>query len=871
MPINSAAKRWQLVALLIILAGCSGGTDTTRSLESYLVSAETYIDQGQYRPAMIELSNAEKIDPANPDLHLLRARVGVDLGNFRSAYRLLETIENRTYEHSRLLAEAYLLSNKYASAITLLRRDAALYEDHPVDEAVLTGRAYAGLNDREAAAKHIETALELNPDDPDAVLSSISLEAARGNLTTAESRLKEFLGENPGYVDALLMLNAVYIAQGRLEVAEASLTDTIGALPTTDVYTWKRAAVLRTLIALLARLGRSGEALVYQEALAEAFPQAEENRQQLDAALADIKAGSYEAGEAKLRELYENAPGNPTGGSLLGILSYLKGDDEAARQYFSESVDTETAPAPLLKTVAMNFYRLNRPQDVLETLERIVEETRDIQVLALYGVASIAAGKLEQGEEALLQAIDYEPENPRLPVLLAEHYKQLTPPALDKAEEVLRQSFEVNPSSMELQAGLVNVLIFDGQHEAAADFIRGRMRESPEDYETQVLAGDLWLRMEDPDAARRAYQAATAIDAGRPEAYLGLGYLERQESMFEDARAAYRKILEASPRSRQALEGLLASYTEAGMARQGIAALEELEEGNPTARLVISEHYIRSNQFADAERWIGRIEQSEAAAQADRLSAEMGLRRARQELQEGAYGDARESVFRALSIYPLNRLLLRTLAQVEIQSGQYGEAEKVIQMLRSNHPDSVFSTELEADLAAAQGELELAAELYRSVWQRIPDESVAARLIRLYSTLGNRASFQDFVNEWRERRPDSALATINLVELNGGDPAYGIDLYEEFLEENPRVPAILNNLAWLYLEQGEYDRGLKAARDAYQLAPANPSILDTYGWMLHKTADSARAEEILARALALAPDDEQIRAHLEEARGALNN
>jgi Tfp pilus assembly protein PilF len=42
---------------------------------------------------------------------------------------------------------------------------------------------------------------------------------------------------------------------------------------------------------------------------------------------------------------------------------------------------------------------------------------------------------------------------------------------------------------------------------------------------------------------------------------------------------------------------------------------------------------------------------------------------------------------------------------------------------------------------------------------------------------------------------------------------------------------ILNNLAWLYFEQGDA-RAVEHARRAYELAPARAEIADTYGWLL---------------------------------------
>jgi Flp pilus assembly protein TadD len=77
----------------------------------------------------------------------------------------------------------------------------------------------------------------------------------------------------------------------------------------------------------------------------------------------------------------------------------------------------------------------------------------------------------------------------------------------------------------------------------------------------------------------------------------------------------------------------------------------------------------------------------------------------------------------------------------------------------------------------------------------------------------------------------------------------------------------LNNLAWILRDEPN-EEAVALANRAANLAPGNPAVLDTYGWVLFRAGYVDDAREVLEEALALDPGNTDIEQHLSEVRAA---
>lgn len=102
------------------------------------------------------------------------------------------------------------------------------------------------------------------------------------------------------------------------------------------------------------------------------------------------------------------------------------------------------------------------------------------------------------------------------------------------------------------------------------------------------------------------------------------------------------------------------------------------------------------------------------------------------------------------------------------------------------------------------------------------------------------------------------------VLLHGqGRQDEAVQSYLKALETDPGHVPTLNNLAYLYLEEGkDYGRGLEYAIRAFRLAPNEPAVMDTLGYALYRNQRSEDARKLLEGAARGLPNNPTVLYHL---------
>lgn len=175
-------------------------------------------------------------------------------------------------------------------------------------------------------------------------------------------------------------------------------------------------------------------------------------------------------------------------------------------------------------------------------------------------------------------------------------------------------------------------------------------------------------------------------------------------------------------------------------------------------------------------------------------------------------------------------------------------------------------------LAVAQmrsGDPAAAAATYRPVVQ---GKTVRPEELVLYAGFAKAAGLSDAAAAGQQAaRPSAQALGADLAEgdaaMRGGNWARAAVAYDRILAvTDGRNVLVLNNMAYAQAKLGNLARARELADKALKLAPDNPSVLDTAGWVrVLSGKDLAEAKELLRKAAGLAPGNTAIKAHLAEA------
>jgi tetratricopeptide (TPR) repeat protein len=232
-----------------------------------------------------------------------------------------------------LMLRIYLGQNKYEQAIALCeRQQAAVGENTPLWAYIeyLKGNVFLAKKDLDAARRHLEKAIEINPNILMAYGMLAGIYVQEGKIPEAIGQYEKIISKNPRFVPGHMTLGTLYERKGDLEKAESyyrkalEIQDDFG--PAANNLAWN----------IVMRGGDLDVALSYARTAKEKMPNS--------AAVLDTigwiyyKKASYPNAIAEFRDALEIEPDNAVINYHLG-LAYLKSEQRnAAKEYLEKAL-----------------------------------------------------------------------------------------------------------------------------------------------------------------------------------------------------------------------------------------------------------------------------------------------------------------------------------------------------------------------------------------------------------------------------------------------------------------------------------------------------------------------------------------------------
>ena len=644
-------------------------------------------DQNLAREAESRLRGLMETTPITPEMLNTLAFTELRLGKTADAVQTLEDLLSKNpgeLTSAILLARARLAAKDMQGAEKILQKASAAAPNAARPHVVL-GEFYRDTNRPSDAEKQLRMALNLEPDNAEALYSLAGILYGLGRMPEAEATFRhlETIDHSPyPFIYALFLLR-----QGRHDEAIRDF-ERLAKLHPND-----RASRTR-LVAAYELVGRTDDAAkVLEQAL-------KKDHRDLDALVqhAELSIGShkYDDAERDLNSVLQLEPDSAPMHYLLGKVHQARGQALSYRQELSRAVELDPFLLNARLELAQSFIAGHDPKGALDLLDATPTLQKTMPaVIAQRNWALWAGGDMDQ----MRKGIDAGLAKGRSTDLLLQDalWKLRTGGSPAAARALLVEALKIDPTDIRALSALQQSYELQKQTAQAVGIVKEYAARVPQSAPVQDFLGSLLLSRGDRAGARAAFQAAKADAPHSVQADLALVQVDVADGKLDDAQRRLQGVLSADP-------------------------------GNTTAHLWLSNIEIAKGDHRKASEQLRAVlvtepDNPQALNNLAYLLAENGNR--------NQLTEALKYAQRAKELAPDTPAYSDTLGWVLYQQGLYASAIREFESATARRPDAVSKYHLAMAYAKAGDGSRARAELEAALKQNatIPEASQAKQVL----------------------------------------------------------------------------------------------------------------------------------------------
>ncbi len=882
-----------MICWLLFSAWLLSGCGENLSEQEYIQLARSMQEKGDLHSAVIYLKNAAEKNNNNAETRLTLAHVYLKLGNGAAAEKELKRSQELGIDPMTVkvpLGRALLLQNEFKRILNELP---VLSEGlSPKDKAeiyTLRGLAYLGEKKLSQAHEAFQAALDLEPDLIEALLGEAKLALLGSETERAHGLLEKAIRINSKSSEAWDLLGDTEQDQGKFREAEQAYSKAIEHGFDDAAYLLKRALVHIQLN----EYESAQQDINSAKKLAARQPQPFLHYVQ---GLVYFGQQQYVEAQNNFEEALKGAPEYLPTLYYLGVSHYKQNHLHQAEKYLSEVLKTAPqveAARRFLGDVRFRNRDFKGAQAILEPV--LVKNPNDPQVLNLIGNIYLAQGKTQEGTRFLQKAVAQQPNSAQTHTDLG--LSLLMQGEREKGIKELESAIEADPKFQRADLMLILTHLRAHEFDQALQAAERLHAKAPDNPDPLTLMAGAHLGKGDQAKAREALENALQVAPGDPNAAHNLASLEAAKGNLERAESLYQQVLQRHPGHLQTLLYYAEFKQKQGNIAEAKKLLEQAMERNPQAlqpRVVLADYYLRNGQPRQALAITNELRESHPndpvllrliaeaqlntgdSAQAistlekwtnlDPRSAQAHYLLAKAYNASGQRAKVREALDKTLALEPNHAAAKFVKTSLLMNEGKQDEAAKLLQELKKSHPESLEVIDLEGELALSQKKIKEAMAIYESAGKRFPDS--------------NRWPLRLAQSQWESDDPEAGNTTLeNWLKGHPEDYQVRFVLANHYLLQNqldkakvnfaklnekfPKDALVLNNLAWITRAENP-DQALSYAKEALNLAPQDPEIMDTLGVILMDKGQAQEGLRYLRKAVERSPNNLSTQFHLAQ-------
>lgn len=500
----------------------------------------------------------------------------------------------------------------------------------------------------------------------------------------------------------------------------------------------------------------------------------------------------------------------------------------------------------------------------------VSQEPKSVEAHGALANLYLAKRDNAQAESELRIAADLAPVGSPARTRLADFYLLLG--RRDEARKVLNDITAKAPDYVPAWRLLSQIAFAEGKLDDSAKAVEMVLKSRPGDVEGRLMRGRIHLARRETPQAIQEFQAVLKTEPRLGPAHYQLALAQLQGGNVQQAKAELKATVTTAPNYAEAVILLAEINLQSGAAQVAIEDLERFVAAQPQALpayVVLGAAYLAAKRPADAIE-VGR-KLAGAAPRDPRGPYLIGLGLGAQ----GKRPAARQQLEASLNLAPQALEPLAQLVSLTFADRQPAQAIERVKKQVALVPKSAPHRMLLGETYAAAGDLKAAEAAFQQAIELDPNlMEPYVKLGGLYAAAGRYDEALAKVNDAAKRNPRDVgpLMLEGIIFEQKGEVTKARESYEKALAINPHLAPAANNLAWIYSEHGgDKEKALQLAQMAKEMAPDDPRISDTLGWILYKRGVYQRALSLLRESAEKLPANPQVQYHVGMAYAQLGD
>ena len=424
---------------------------------------------------------------------------------------------------------------------------------------------------------------------------------------------------------------------------------------------------------------------------------------------------------------------------------------------------------------------------------------------------------------------------------------------MDAAMVAYREALQVNPSYLEGQAAVVQLLLLQGKTEAAAEALQGLAKAAPGKPQTLYLQAMLAYAKNDLKAAQEHAQKLVSLTPENFRALELAGMTELRLGANVQAEALLAKALQLEAGLPMARRGLVTAYVRQGRLDKAMSALPvdvERNDRDPGMMALAGQVYMLHGDVERAQRYFARASNLDPKDPAKRTSLAVSR------LASGQ-GDAALGELQSIAASDDGVVADMALINALLQERKVDQALKAIDALEKKRPADVMPVFLRGRALLLKRDAVGARKAMERVLEIDPNYFPAVGVLAVLDNADKRPDdARARLEAAIKRQPGNVQAHLALVELrqaNGADKTELATLLRKVVEAAPSSPLPRQLLAEHHLRHSEPKDALVVAQQAVSALPDNVQLLDVLGRAQSANGEHNQAQASFNRMAALQP------------------